>query len=110
MTMSKTDYEKIQDLKFDAEYRSQRFRRARYYLMKEGQRVIHEGEKVFVEFSDNGKSKKPAEVSKESGAWYALRDLLAKAVELSPKPKPKAKPAKVENADTKPQRKRPPKP
>lgn len=108
MTMSKTDYEKIQDLKFYAEYRSQRFRRARYYLMKEGERVIHEGEKVFVEFPDNGKSKKPAEVSKESGAWYALRDLLAKAVELSQKPK--AKPAKVENSETKPKRKRTPKP
>ena len=108
MTMSKTDYEKIKALRFDAEYRSQRFRRARYYLMRDGQRVIHEGEKVFVEFPDNGKSKKPAEVSQESGAWYALRDLLAKAVELSPKPK--AKPAKVENADTKLQRKRTPKP
>jgi len=76
--------------------------------MRDGERVIHEEEKVFVEFPDNGKSKKPAEVSKESGAWYALRDLLAKAVKLSQKPK--AKPVKVENADTKPKRKRTAKP
>lgn len=43
-----------------------------------------------------------------NGAWYALRDLLAKTVELSPKPK--AKQSKVEDADTKPKRKRTPKP
>lgn len=86
-----TDYEKIKFLNFGVEQRSAQYRHLVYYLTKDGNRVLQNGEPVKVKFSDtNGKNKNPAEVRPDSAGLYALRDLREKAEAIKPPPKPKA--------------------